>query len=58
MTKNLVKEKYSFIHTIEYQDEHETIPVQLAAIAKNEEELCKELVLKSIKQIHGEFFIK
>mmetsp|Transcript_1915 Transcript_1915/g.2710 ORF Transcript_1915/g.2710 Transcript_1915/m.2710 type:complete len:84 (+) Transcript_1915:3958-4209(+) len=58
MTKNLVKEKYSFIHTISFQDENENAPVQLAGIARSPDELCKKLIFKTIRQTHEDFVIK
>jgi len=58
MTKNLVNEKYSFIHSVPFSDEQENAPVQLAAIAKSESELCKTLIMKSVRTIVEDFIIK
>lgn len=56
-TKNMPKDKQSWLHTVQFQDENENTPVYIAALARSQEELCTELVFKSLRNLHEELLI-
>ena len=45
------------VHTVQFQDESENSPIYIAALARTPEELCTELIFKSLKNIHEQILV-
>ena len=45
------------MHTVQFQDENENAPIYIAALARSPEELCNELVFKSLRNLHEQLLI-
>ena len=45
------------MHTIQFQDESENTPIYIAALARTPEELCTDLVFKSLRNVHEQVLV-
>mgnify|MGYP006096556463 CR=1 FL=1 len=56
-TQNLNKERQKCIHQVEFSDKSDNSSMRLAAICKDESELCKTVLFSSLQELEDEILI-